>query len=314
MKIGEAQDKELVIQQKNADQDSDFLYCTNQKEIVEHARNCYANYPTIVNNIPKEKNFYDNTMDDFAKLDNLLSASQTDIGESSNLAQIAQTYSYNFSDEKYEDYVCIMSVLAQVAIDSAKRRFDVNIPAEISRIKADMDIKEIGYPLFWSIIKKGFNRKHINPELDCPMNYLYSLQLEQGRTTKTISISNFFNVYPVESGRRKCRKVEELIENYSLELYKHNTDEKENDRDGYFLLRSDFDKMVQDIRQIHISKNYICLMSWLINRAFCITPGEKKNIYNIQTKLDKNKSLLLKVLYDVNPSNLLEIFSKNVKK
>lgn len=51
-------------------------------------------------------------MDDFAYVDNLLSASQTDIGESSNLAQLAQTYSYSFSDKRYDDYVCALSVIA----------------------------------------------------------------------------------------------------------------------------------------------------------------------------------------------------------
>lgn len=94
------------------DQDSDFGYTTNQKDIVNHARYCYLNYPTIVNNIPMEKNIYSNTMSDYAKVDNLLSASQTDIGESSNLAQLAQTYSCNFEDQKYDDYVAILSVLA----------------------------------------------------------------------------------------------------------------------------------------------------------------------------------------------------------
>lgn len=95
-----------------SDQDSDFLYVTNQPDIVEHARRCYLKYPTIVNNIPKESNRYHNTMDDYALIDNNLSRSQTDIGESSNLAQIAQTYECNFSDQKYSDYVCILSVLA----------------------------------------------------------------------------------------------------------------------------------------------------------------------------------------------------------
>ena len=65
-----------------------------------------------MNNIPKEQNVYKNTMDDYAKIDNGLAKSQTDIGESSNLAQIAQTYACNFADEKYQDYVCILSILA----------------------------------------------------------------------------------------------------------------------------------------------------------------------------------------------------------
>ena len=89
-----------------ADQDSDSGYTTNQTDIVEHARLCYLNYPTIVNNIPKDKNCYRRTMDDYAKIDSGLANSQLDIGESSNLAQIAQTYACNFSDQKYINYVC----------------------------------------------------------------------------------------------------------------------------------------------------------------------------------------------------------------
>ena len=95
-----------------SDQDSDSGYTTNQPDIVAHARMCYSNYPTIVNNIPKDKNKYNNTMEDFALMDNILSQSQTDIGESSNLAQVAQSYACNFDDPKYQDYVCILSVVA----------------------------------------------------------------------------------------------------------------------------------------------------------------------------------------------------------
>lgn len=79
---------------------------------MAHAKYCVENYPTIVNCIPKEKNIYDNTPLDFAKIDNRLAASQVAIGQSSNLAQIALTYTYNFKEQKYEDYVSILSVVA----------------------------------------------------------------------------------------------------------------------------------------------------------------------------------------------------------
>ena len=108
-----------------SDTDSDFLLVTNQSQIVECAKYSVLNYPTIVNNIPKEKNQYSNIMSDYALVDNNLATSSFIIGESSNLAQIALTYTYNFDDQKYKDYVCILSVLAQVAIDSAKRRFEI---------------------------------------------------------------------------------------------------------------------------------------------------------------------------------------------
>lgn len=98
--------------QNGADQDSDSCYTTNQSNIVNHAKYCYKEYPTIVNLIPKEKNVYDYTMKDFALVDNKLAAAQLAIGLSSNLAQLCLTYTYNFKDKKYQDYVCILSVLA----------------------------------------------------------------------------------------------------------------------------------------------------------------------------------------------------------
>ena len=95
-----------------ADQDSDMVYTTNQPDIVNCAKQYYKNYSTIVNNIPKEKNIYSNTPYDFARVDNNLASSQIAIGGSSNLAQICLSYTYNFDDQKYKDYVCILSTLA----------------------------------------------------------------------------------------------------------------------------------------------------------------------------------------------------------
>lgn len=292
-----------------SDQDSDSGYTTNQPDIVEHARNCYLNYPTIVNNIPKEKNIYKNTMNDYARIDNGLANSQLDIGEASNLAQIAQTYSYNFNDPKFSDYVCILSVLAQIAIDNAKRRFDLNLGSEIQRIKKDMNIKQYGYPAFWDIIKKGFNKSKINKYLICPMNYLYNLKLSEFHSeATTLPFSYFFKKYELNLSRKKCKKVEELITKYSFKTYYVKNVEDNNIK--HILLRNDYDDMIEDIRHTNISGNYIGLFSWLIDRAFMITPQITKNNYRIKSKINKNKSLLLKVLYDVNSKNLLGCFSK----
>ena len=142
--------------------DSDSIYVTNQIDIVTHARHCIKDCPTIVNCIPKEKNIYDNKPEDFAKIDNRLAASQMAIGESSNLAQLALTYTYNFNEQKYQDYVSILSVIAQLAIDSAKRSFDIDIPKEIARIKKDMEIEQNGLPYFWQITKKALTLHSLN--------------------------------------------------------------------------------------------------------------------------------------------------------
>ena len=76
--------------------------------------------------------------------------------------------------------------------------------------------------------------------------------------------------------------------------------------------REDFENLLTDIKQTYISKTYIGLMSWLIDRAFLITKETKVNKNLIDRKTNENKSLLLKVLYDINSNNVLKIFSKNL--
>ena len=133
-------------------------------------------------------------MNCYSEIDNNISSSRMTIGESSNLAQISLTYSYNFEDNKYKDYVCILSVLAQVAIDNAKRRYDIDLDKEIKRIKKDMDIKHNGYPKFWRMIRSGFSRHKINHNLTCPMNYLSTVKIREFKpTTETLPMEYFFN-------------------------------------------------------------------------------------------------------------------------
>lgn len=300
-----------------SDMDSDSIYTTDQKDIVQYAKYCYMNYPTIVNNIPKEKTSYINEIDNYAKIDNNLASAQLAIGESSNLAQIALSYSYNFSEQKYQDYVCILSVLAQVAIDSAKRRFDVDLSSEIKRIKKDMGVGNIKHPKFWKIVQRDF-KGEINKDLICPMNYLSDVKIDKFRDKETtLSMDCFFAKYDLEDdfnkskSRCKCKKVEQIIQKYALNLYQS---DYQNDQEQFILLRDDFDNMINDLQQIYLSKNYLGVMSWLINRAFIIDKNIQYNKNVLSSQLDFNKSILLKTLYKNNPNNLLKIFSKNAKK
>lgn len=292
------------FQDKNngSDQDSDSIYTTNHPDIVSHAKYCYLNYPTIVNNIPKETNHYNNTPETYAEIDDNLAASQLSIGESSNLAQICLTYTYNFPDQKYQDYVCILSVLAQAAIDSAKRRFDIDISSEIKRIKKDMDIPTNGYPQFWGLIRKGFNRDRINDSLVCPMNHLSSIRLPHPHTRSlTLPMDYFFHEFPLDLTYKQSRRVEAFIEKYSLRLY-----DNIGDPDNHILLMTEYEDMLSDIRQLYVSSKSPGLFSWLLKRAFL--PSRKLN--NRASKF--NRSLLMKTLYDVNKQALLAVLSENL--
>ena len=298
-----------------SDQDSDSVYVTNHPDVVAHAQYCYVNYHTIVNNIAKEKNTYTSSLEDFARVDHNLSKSQLAIGESSNLAQIALSYSYTWPDQKYQDAVCILSVLAQAAIDNAKRTTACDIPAELRRFKRDLDLKHNGYPAFWRLIRPEFNRPEmINKQIVCPMNYLNSFRDEVIRDQReTLPMDYFFWNYTMVEPKRKSRKVEDLIQKYAYRLYQYNVDD-DQEADDYFMLRDDFEEMVEDIRRTYISRNYLGLMSWLVNRAFRISDAIQRNDSRINSVLKKNRALLMKVLYDVNPTQFLQIFAKNSPK
>ena len=308
-----------------SDQDSDSLYVTDQKDIVSHAAWCYANYPTIVNNIPPDSNHYDNTPENFAIIDNKLAASQGDIGESSNLAQICLTYTYNFDDPMFEEYVCILATLAQVAIDSAKRTFPVVIKDEIERIRQDINLAFNRRPAFWTIIRRGVKPEKINKDLKCPMNHIFGYQIGKPANPEkpTLPMSAFFVKYEMDMDRRISKKIEKLIQDYSLDVLNYRQkvrnrtlepwDKDDGDHSNeYLVLRDDFEKLIQDIRDVGIPKKYLGLMSWLIDRAFMIVPQTKGKSNVIQSKLDKNRALLLKTLYTVNPEALLKCFAGNV--
>lgn len=135
-----------------------------------------------------------------------------------------------------------------------------------------MEIKENKYPAFWSIIKKDFKRSKINYNLHCPMNCLYDIALSEFHPeTSTLPMSHFFVKYSLDKKDtiRKSRKVEELIQQYSLKI---NSYYNENMSEDYLLLRNDFDNLIYDISKINISYNYIGLFCWLLDRAFKITP------------------------------------------
>ena len=201
----------------------------------------------------------------------------------------------------------------QVAIDNAKRSFDIDLSSEISRIKKDMEVDKYKYPIFWQGIRKGFNRDRVNPNLVCPMNYLNTIKIKEFKPgTTTLPISDFFIKYEFDSDkeRKRSKKVEELIQKYSLKLYESDSSQDESSEDDYILLRNDFDELIKDIKQVYISRNYLPLISYLINRAFCIGSGVKSKMNIIKSNTNNNKSILLKTLYEINKDGFIKCFKE----
>ena len=131
--------------------------------------------------------------------------------------------------------------------------------------------------------------------------------------SESLPIKDLFISYENEMPKKRSKRIESLIERYDLKLQSALSEYrncKDNVFDDFILLRSDYDDLLEEIRRIALPDKYLGLMSWLINRCFMMTPNMTSNRDKIQSKLNKNRSLLLKVLYDLNPKTFLKCFIK----
>ncbi|MGG7146308.1 hypothetical protein ACQPVA_05880 [Clostridium butyricum] len=211
------------------DTDTDFLLCTTNDTIVKACKKAQE-YPTIVNGFVLSSKTYNNTIEDLAKIDNGLQASQKAIGTSSNVAMLYLSQYWNMfreHEEKHIDYyldynylfmnnntceyledkqkeeelldnVCILSVLAQVSVDSSKRAYEVGkwlkdkkgnfildketgkkiidpngLRNEIERLRNELPHKE--KPTFWQYTNSAFKNEEIEKKLKNRINNWKSL-------------------------------------------------------------------------------------------------------------------------------------------
>lgn len=172
------------------------------------------------------------------------------IGWSSNLAQLAMTYYWSemAKDEpneallkEYYDYFVILSVLAQLIIDSCKKTFEIDGNDEIKRIsklpcmsmvkngvKCDFPAfmkytREIKYTkdgkdLPYDVISKNKHKlnRRINYDLQCPMNWLEEWldKIQNISSTNTVPTKEFFIKMQGEANRRQMSKIQNLAEVY----------------------------------------------------------------------------------------------------
>lgn len=241
------------------DFDSDFFLVTNQKEIVECAKRCYENYPTIVNSLRESGITYNNTKSDYAVMDNRFASSKMGIGWASNLAQLAMTYYWTEASKEYPDdekakelydNFVILSVIAQIIIDSCKRLYEIDGEEEIKRISkmpcmtmnkiitddgGNIKTVKCDYPEFMRYTKeikytkdgkelpfaeinetKTKLRNRINEDLDCPMNWLEEWldKIQGASTSETTPTTDFFIKMNGKANSRQMSKVRVLVEDY----------------------------------------------------------------------------------------------------
>lgn len=134
----------LSCKWNGSDQDSDAAFIGNNPIILEKVKRV-QNYLIPINGLSPKPRMYEFTDENMAKVDGQLC--NDFIGKICNLARDLQSlywHLYNVgtkeNKQKYlsmmYDDICLLEVLSNIAIDSAKRRYDCNIEAEMKKIKS----------------------------------------------------------------------------------------------------------------------------------------------------------------------------------
>lgn len=301
------------------DLDSDSVYVTDQEEIVMLAKKAYMEYPTILNRIPlKNSSLYNMDMASFAEMDYKIARSQNDIGITSNLAQLALSYYFDGRaadrEGELQDIFVICSVLAQVAIDSAKREFNVSVGSELGRL--NKVVAEIGeningsrkYPRFYAGHMKMKGKCEITEnqvgKFNCPMDIVYDLvdemtidsRVNKEYQTRTIPVDSLLLPYNKgDANRKQYQKIVSEIEAYDAKV--KNLDKAAEDYSEKILYL--FAQTADRIRKHTIKQD---TMMRLVDKAFH------------DPCLSRMRSRLLTLLYDNNLQNFLSCFVENAEK
>lgn len=283
------------------DEDSDFFYVTNDNVIVECAKESYKKYKTIVNNIKPDGQKYDNTLEDYAKMDSRLMESKSAIGETSNLAQLALSYYWTSQNKELYDNFVILSVLAQVAIDNSKRKYDVDIDKEIKRIRA-MKCMRRNKPQFWKSIKKNKDKDgkkkniKIDKNINCPMNYLGEIldkEIKNASTKETLNILDFIVKVKGKAKKEQMEKIISIVKEYD-NFVKENKSVEITEDEWFDKLKLENNETLEQLGRFKITDKTLNML--IINTI----KGRKENA--------KYRDKLLNCLYRTNPKEFLKQF------
>lgn len=249
------------------DQDGDFNYVTNDKLIVNKAKQLFRSFPVIVNDIQLSKKSYMNTMTDRAKVDHMLAKGKLNIGESSNLSQIALSLYFGINKtEELEDVFIINSVLAQCAIDSAKREYIIDVKKEINRLRNLECMKIDGRkvkPKFWEYIN-NIDEETTLVETKCTMDLIVR-ELEKVKSSSRkshVELKKLLIKSPESYNTDKYKKAIESIK-YVDDKVREAHDNKDENFDKEDWIKTEmrlYDKCTKELTELKLDKNTIHML------------------------------------------------------
>lgn len=287
------------------DYDSDTVLLSNNRKMVELGEKCFGYYPVCINNIKGDKKSYRLNKQHHFEIDNQLSESQYNIGKVVNLGQLCmsvywQKINNGINDEKVKELlkkVDVMTVLSGIAIDMAKKFYDIDIKNEINNVASNELLKEFkNKPNFWIYVSQNKKIKNKVEHFDCPMDYLMVelSKFEHSNKNKCVKFANFINSAEVRNvDTRQVARVMEVIKKYNFEI-KNLKSQITNDK-------SEIHTKIEDISLETFDK----MKKWKL-RNETIAYLLKQTYEDFDSLLLK----LIKLIYEISPEKLMDVIKK----
>jgi len=287
------------------DYDSDTMLASNDTTLVEIAKKCRENYLVCVNNIKGDKKKYTLSQYDHYEIDKQLSSSQRIIGRVVNLGQLCMSAYWDAlnngkSGEKVDELlkkVDVMTILSGIAIDMAKKFYDIDMMKEIINVQNNSIIKERGKkPNFWIYVSQNKNIGNQLAKFECPMDILMEYINEDKiitPRTRTISFNDIIrdDLTTKRVEKRQIDNINELIIYYDNQVKKIKLENLEDERERILELESIIEEKTK---------------KWKL-KAETMSVILKEGVFK-----EKFSLRLIKVLHSYHKDELLKVFKEEI--
>lgn len=189
-----------------------------------------------------------------------------------------------------------MSVIAQIAIDSAKRTYDVDYEKEIKDKRFTSE-----YPRFFRYIKEKLKESNVVYNIECPMEYVQDIvKIDEKDHHSRFDTMEYIKCIDIaESNYKQINKMIELVNEWTRET---KTEKQRKDGTTYFEYTNE-KKMNEIIQSIKSMKVKDATMNRVLSHIF----GD--NVKGETTKLaSKNRKKLMMCLYKAHKEIFLNQF------
>lgn len=286
------------------DYDSDTMLVSNESALVALGKRCFEEYLPCINQIEGKKKKYKLTLFDHYEIDKQLSHSQFYIGKVVNLGQFCMSAYWDLINNNEQGVhvnellkkVDVMTILSGIAIDMAKKFYDIDMECEINLVSKNSELeKRKKKPNFWVYVSQNKNTKKKITGYDCPMDYLIKVLNFESRSDKNPII--YFDeiledMSSLKVNTRQLKNIRTLIQEYNDEVVNIN------------ITTSDRTLLYEKLERV--SNGYVKkIKGWKLKKetiSFAIR----------QTYDDGDNYLLkmLKFLYEIQPEELLKCIKK----